>query len=237
MTRAVLATASARSAARPSQNMASAARVGTDDTRSTCGSGATTGGAARSAPSTHTSLARRAVGRRGSSPSARTRPLPPAITVMPSGPATACSRITTSGGADPALAERRHGGQRGARLEDRQVEAMPVEPLDGGRPERREQRVLEHPASVGVGQDDAALGGREQQAGHARSCSWRSPRSGPPPHPPGDGRRRRWDRARRACAATPVPCARRGRAPRRGGSRAGGPATSAPRRPARRCRR
>ncbi len=38
-TRAVLAIASARSAARPTQNSASAARVGTDEPRSTCGSG------------------------------------------------------------------------------------------------------------------------------------------------------------------------------------------------------
>ena len=44
---------------------------------------------ARSAPSTQTSLARRADGRRGSSPDASTRPLPPAITSTPSGPATA----------------------------------------------------------------------------------------------------------------------------------------------------
>ena len=94
--RTVLAIASARSAARPSQNRASAARVGTDDPRSTCGSGgATISGAARAPPSTHTSFARRADGRRGSSPGSSTRPLPPAITVTPWGPATACRRTTT----------------------------------------------------------------------------------------------------------------------------------------------
>ena len=173
ITRAALATASARSAARPSQNIASAARVGTEATRSTCGSGATTGGAARSAPSTHTSFARRAVGRRGSSPSFRTRPLPPAITVTPSGPATACRRITTWARADPALTERRDRRQLRTRLEQREVEADARQPLDRSRPARRRASGPRGHRTRGRSPARRHLPSPRTGARARPSCSWR----------------------------------------------------------------
>ena len=91
----VRAIASARSDARFVQNSASAARVGTDRAKSTCGSEAATNGVSV-VPTTHTSLATHAVGNDGSSPGASTRPDPPGITdpVRPSW--TANIRSTTS---------------------------------------------------------------------------------------------------------------------------------------------
>ena len=85
---------SARSIARPAQNNASAARVGTEAIRSTWGNGSRRrrSGGATVPPTTQTSFAVAAVGRIGSSPAIITRALPPWSTSMPLSLATRCRR-------------------------------------------------------------------------------------------------------------------------------------------------
>ena len=166
--RTVLAIASARSAARPTQNRASAARVGTDDPRSTCGSGgATITGAARAPPSTHTSFASRADGRRGSSPGSSTRPLPPAITVTPSGPATACRRTTTLALTTWPARNAGTPARTSSPRDEAERRRRSGEPLDRRGPERRERRILEHTRTVAVGEHHTALRRGQREPGHA----------------------------------------------------------------------
>ena len=239
MTRAVLATASARSAARPSQNM----RVGGPRRhRRVRGRPAA---AARRAPATG------AVGAEHPHVLGQAGRRPARVVAVVQDPAVAAGHhghavgsgdgVQADDDASPSpirpsrnagtVAGSSPGGERRAGRRRRAGEAV-----DRRRPVRRQRRILERRRSRGRWRarrrpPSPRTAGRER-----RSCSSRSPRSGPPPHRRGDGRRRRSGRAHRASAATAGPCARRGRAPRRGGSRAGGRATSARRTPARGCR-
>ena len=112
-TRAVRAIASARSAERFVQYSASAARVGTERPKSTCGRrGPTIGASVR--PSTHTSLAMHAVGKRGSSPGASTARCRRAARTRSTPSSTANIRTTTaaSPSGPPGAGRRRHVRQR-----------------------------------------------------------------------------------------------------------------------------
>ena len=109
--RAVRAIASARSAERFVQYSASAARVGSERPKSTCGNRVPiTGATVR--PSTHTSFATHAVGRRGSSPGANTRPVPPGSTATFDPSSTANSRSTS--GTSPSGPPRRASSAPGS---------------------------------------------------------------------------------------------------------------------------
>ena len=168
ITRAVLAIASARSAARPSQNMASAARVGHgrhevdlrergDDDR------------------------RRPVGAEDPHVLGQPSGRPPRIVPVVEDPTVAAGHHRDAVGtgdrvqpdddarrADPALPERRNRRQLIAGGEEWQIEAGTRQALDRSRPERGERGILEHTAPVGVGEHDATLRRREQDPGHAR---------------------------------------------------------------------
>ena len=173
---------SARSIARPAQNSASAARVGTDAIRSTCGSGSRrrSSGGATVPPTTQTSFAVAAVGRIGSSPAIITRALPPWSTSMPLSLATRCRRsvIARSTSCEPS----KHGHSRplafgalGSGHERQRPHTLVVRRAAGQPGARRipvlaEHRILEHAAPVRVGQAHALRSGGEQQAGHASTA-------------------------------------------------------------------
>ena len=144
--RAVRAIASARSAARPIQNSASAARVGTEAARSTWGSaGRRSRRASRSPPSTHTSLASGPSGGAGR----RRRPAPARCRRPSRAPRRAGDRVEPDDDrrrGDVAVAEGRHRRPARRRRRAGRARAAAGEGLDRGRPVAAQVDVLDQPA-------------------------------------------------------------------------------------------
>ena len=149
-----------------------------------------------------------AVGRRGSSPGASTRPMPPGITVMPSGPATACRRTTTWAVSTrpPRGTPARSASSSPAPSGASSQAACPSGRSTAAGQEPAQRRVLEHARAVGVGQHDAALRARRRAGPGTPDVAGRAAldRIDGASSAAG-GRRRRSGRARRACAATTRP--------------------------------
>ena len=181
-TRSVRATSSVRSSARPAQNNASAARVGTDATRSTCGSGRRrpirTGSAD---PNTHMSLARAIVGsgrvvmesralarwRRGG-PRCPDRSRPGAFAGRPVD-ATRSRRRRSAGVPRPCL----HVGEPGgvaASVCGLTVLGVASSQSPASSQSVRELGVFDDTAAVGVGEANAARRCRQEESGHPGSA-------------------------------------------------------------------
>ena len=171
--RTVRATASARSAARPAQKRASAARVGTDAARSTCGSaGAAITARGRRVPDHPHVLGE--VRRRRARIVARCQHPPVAARHHHHavGAGDGVQAHHHSGVDQLAAPEHRHLGEAGA--PPGRVEALRSERCAERRrrrgPRRRQGDIFQHARSVGVGEHHPTVGDRHQQTGNAHAA-------------------------------------------------------------------